>query len=46
LTIARGIAEAHGGSLSLHNRADGGLEARLSLPRAAGRGPLHRERIT
>jgi len=33
LTIARGIAEAHGGTLSLHNRADGGLEARLTLPR-------------
>lgn len=33
LTIARGIAETHGGSLSLHNRAEGGLEARLTLPR-------------
>lgn len=33
LTIARGIAEAHGGTLSLHNRAEGGLEARLILPR-------------
>lgn len=33
LTIARGIAEAHGGRLTLHNRAEGGLEARLVLPR-------------
>lgn len=33
LSIARDIAQAHGGSLSLHNRQDGGLEARLTLPR-------------
>lgn len=33
LTIARGIAEAHGGSLSLRNRSEGGLEVRLILPR-------------
>ncbi|MCE3270584.1 MAG: putative two-component sensor histidine kinase [Ramlibacter sp.] len=33
LTIARGIAEAHGGRLTLHNRVEGGLEARLVLPR-------------
>jgi signal transduction histidine kinase len=33
LTIARGIAEAHGGSLVLGNRAEGGLEAVLALPR-------------
>ncbi len=33
LTIARGIAEAHGGSLTLHNRPEGGLAARLTLPR-------------
>jgi signal transduction histidine kinase len=33
LTIARGIAEAHGGSLVLRNRVEGGLEARLTLPR-------------
>ena len=32
LTIARAIAQAHGGSVTLHNRADGGLEAMLSLP--------------
>ena len=34
LTIARGIAEAHGGSLVLRNRGEGGLEAVLTLPRA------------
>jgi signal transduction histidine kinase len=33
LSIARDIAQAHGGSLSLHNRKEGGLEARLVLPR-------------
>lgn len=33
LTIARGIAEAHGGELSLRNREGGGLEATLKLPR-------------
>jgi signal transduction histidine kinase len=33
LSIARDIAQAHGGSLSLHNRHNGGLEARLTLPR-------------
>lgn len=35
LTIARGIAEAHGGRLSLRNREGGGLEAALELPRRA-----------
>jgi signal transduction histidine kinase len=35
LSIARDIAQAHGGSLSLHNRQSGGLEARLALPREA-----------
>lgn len=34
LTIARSVAEAHGGSLVLSNRAGGGLEARLILPRS------------
>jgi signal transduction histidine kinase len=34
LTIARGIAEAHGGSLDLRNRPEGGLEAVLALPRS------------
>jgi signal transduction histidine kinase len=33
LTIARGIAEAHGGELSLRNREGGGLEAVVRLPR-------------
>ena len=33
LTIARGIAESHGGRLVLANHAAGGLEARLTLPR-------------
>ncbi|GAB1646348.1 sensor histidine kinase [Krasilnikovia sp. MM14-A1259] len=38
LSIAREIAEAHGGTLGLHDRrADGGgLEARLTLPAAQG----------
>jgi signal transduction histidine kinase len=35
LSIARDNAQAHGGSLSLHNRKEGGLEARLVLPREA-----------
>lgn len=34
LTIARSIAEAHGGTLTLHNAEGGGLEARLTLPRS------------
>lgn len=33
LAIARGVAQAHGGSLKLANRAEGGLEATLTLPR-------------
>jgi len=33
LGIARNIARAHGGELSLHNRPEGGLEATLTLPR-------------
>ena len=33
LTIARDIAQAHGGTLSLSNRPEGGLEAALTLPR-------------
>ena len=32
LTIARNIAEQHGGSLTLANHPDGGLEATLTLP--------------
>jgi signal transduction histidine kinase len=34
LTIARSIAHAHGGSLTLANRPQGGLEAVLELPRS------------
>jgi len=34
LGIARNIARAHGGELSLRNRPEGGLEATLTLPRA------------
>jgi len=33
LTIARDIAQAHAGTLSLSNRPEGGLEAALTLPR-------------
>ena len=33
LSIARDVAQAHGGSLVLRNRPEGGLEARLELPR-------------
>ena len=35
LTIARSVAEVHGGKLTLHTRLEGGLEARLVLPRPA-----------
>jgi signal transduction histidine kinase len=33
LTIARTIARAHGGDVSLANRPDGGLRVTISLPR-------------
>jgi signal transduction histidine kinase len=33
LTIARNIAQMHGGDIKLHNRAGRGLEAVLTLPR-------------
>jgi signal transduction histidine kinase len=33
LSIARDVAQTHGGSIALRNRPQGGLEARLSLPR-------------
>jgi signal transduction histidine kinase len=39
LTIARSVAEAHGGSVTLANRPEGGLDVRLALPRPAGAGP-------
>ena len=32
LTIARNIAEQHGGSIALANHAEGGLEVTLMLP--------------
>ena len=32
LAIARTLVHQHGGELSLHNREEGGLEARISLP--------------
>ncbi|WP_181184352.1 response regulator [Cupriavidus pinatubonensis] len=35
LTIARAIAQIHGGTLVLHNLKRGGLEAMLTLPRPA-----------
>ena len=34
LSIARAVAEAHGGRLSLHDRAPHGLIARITLPPA------------
>jgi signal transduction histidine kinase len=33
LSIARDVAQAHGGHLVLRNRPEGGIEARLTLPR-------------
>ena len=33
LAIARAVAEAHGGTLTLHDRAPHGLAARITLPR-------------
>ena len=33
LTVARDIARAHGGTLGLRNRPEGGLEATVTLPR-------------
>lgn len=38
LTIARNIAQTHGGNVVLRNRAEHGLEAVLTLPRKAGAG--------
>lgn len=38
LTLARAAAQAHGGALELENRAQGGLRARLLLPKAAAEG--------
>ena len=33
LTLVKAIAESHGGTIALENRAEGGLRARLRLPR-------------
>jgi signal transduction histidine kinase len=41
LTIARSIADAHGGRLVLANRPEGGLEAMLTLPRIPGPARVH-----
>jgi signal transduction histidine kinase len=35
LTLVKAIAEGHGGSITLENRPEGGLRARLCLPREA-----------
>ncbi|MED5544662.1 MAG: ATP-binding protein [Pseudomonadota bacterium] len=44
LSIARDIALAHGGELTLHNRPEGGLEATLRLPRGAPQDTKARQR--
>jgi signal transduction histidine kinase len=33
LTLVKAIAQGHGGSVALENRQEGGLLARLTLPR-------------
>lgn len=38
LAIVRSLARAHGGTVSLHNRREGGLVARVRLPMAVGGG--------
>ncbi len=43
LTIARAVAEAHGGTLTLHDRAPHGLIARMTLP---GWAAIHRPALT
>jgi signal transduction histidine kinase len=35
LTLVKAIAQGHGGGVTLENRSEGGLRARLSLPRKA-----------
>ena len=39
LAIARSIVKAHGGELTLANRAGGGLRAEITLPTAGNAGP-------
>ncbi|HEY4027261.1 MAG TPA: ATP-binding protein, partial [Candidatus Dormibacteraeota bacterium] len=39
LSIVAAIAQAHGGTLDLHARAEGGLRAGIVLPRATGAAP-------
>ena len=36
LTVARGIVEAHHGTLSVHDRDGGGATFRVEIPRADG----------
>lgn len=43
LSIARAVAEAHGGTLTLHDRAPQGLVVRLALPRGPA---IHRPALT
>lgn len=43
LSIARAVAEAHGGTLTLHDRAPRGLIARMTLP---GWAAIHRRALT
>ena len=38
LTLARAIAEQHGGNLDLSNRSEGGLRAEIRLPLAGDAG--------
>ncbi len=33
LAIAKNVIELHGGRMTLHNRAEGGLKAVMTLPR-------------
>lgn len=48
LALSREIAEAHGGSLGVQNREEGGARVRILLPGAPGRGTpdLSRSRLT
>ncbi len=46
LTIARSVAEAHGGSLVLRNRDGGGLEAVVVLPRSDGLRVAERQQVS